>query len=226
MLSLLPTASASLVLFASAFAMSVAFAAQPGVITFEAIRRGLARGWRPALLLEFGSLIGDATWALLAMLGAAVLFQHRAVAVALGLFGAVLLLRFAWNAWQAARVWHDPAVSAPVGESGRLRAGSDFLAGAALSLSNPANITFWLGMSGTMIGMGFLDPQPGDIAIFFAGFMSAQFVWAFVVAGLIALGRRALTPGLFRWINRVCALVLLGFGVSLVLSTIGLALGG
>ena len=31
-------------LFFSAFGLSIAFAAQPGVIAFESIRRGLARG--------------------------------------------------------------------------------------------------------------------------------------------------------------------------------------
>jgi chemosensory pili system protein ChpE/L-lysine exporter family protein LysE/ArgO len=90
-------------LFFSAFVMSIAFAAQPGVITFESIRRGLARGWRAALHLEFGSLVGDATWAIIALIGVSFLFQHQLIALGLSLFGCGLLLRLAWDAWKAAR---------------------------------------------------------------------------------------------------------------------------
>ena len=91
------------VLFFSAFALSLAVAAQPGVIGFEALRRGVTNGWSAALQVELGSLVGDGVWAALALLGASILFQNRLVALLLGLFGCGLLLRFAWNAWRASR---------------------------------------------------------------------------------------------------------------------------
>lgn len=90
-------------LFFSAFAMSIVFAVQPGIIGFEATRRGIERGWRAALHLEIGSLVGDATWSLMALIGVSVLFQYKIIALGLGFFGCFLLLRFAWDAWQAAR---------------------------------------------------------------------------------------------------------------------------
>ena len=86
------------VLFVSAFAMSLAFAIQPGVIGFEALRRGIAHGWSAALHVELGSLLGDGVWAIIALLGASFLFQNRLLTLALGLFGCVLLLRFAKDA--------------------------------------------------------------------------------------------------------------------------------
>ena len=62
-------------LFVSAFGVGLAFCAPPGVITAEALRRGLSRGFWSALLLELGSLIGDAAWAALALTGAALLVE-------------------------------------------------------------------------------------------------------------------------------------------------------
>ena len=56
------------VLFVSAFAMSLAFAVQPGVISFESLRRGLSHGWSAALHVELGSLVGDGVWAIIALL--------------------------------------------------------------------------------------------------------------------------------------------------------------
>lgn len=200
-------------LFAAAFAMSIAFAAQPGVITFEATRRGSMRGWRAALQLELGSLVGDATWALIALLGASLLFQNRFIATGLSLFGCLLLLRFAWDAWQAAHAEPGPTTTQPTHVN-------DFAAGAMLSLSNPQNLTFWVGMSGTVVALGFLDPQPTHLLVFFCGFMLAQVCWCFFVAGLVGTSQRWLSPAVLRYVNLACAGFLALMGASLLFETV------
>lgn len=206
------------VLFVSAFAVSIAFAIQPGVIGFEALRRGVSHGWAAALLVELGSLLGDGVWALIALLGASILFQNRLVSVFLGLFGCVLLLRFARDAWRASRFEVD------MSRKGNARS-SHLAAGTMLSLSNPQNITFWLGMSGTVIGFGFLDPEPIHLLVFFAGFMIAQVCWCFFFATLVEFGRRLLNQRLFRCVNLICASFLAFMGMSLLLQTAQLSLG-
>ncbi len=204
-------------LFISAFAMSIAFAVQPGVIAFEALRRGIRHGFTAALHVELGSLLGDGVWAIIALLGASLLFQNRIVTLALGLFGCVLLLRFAWEAWQAAR---GDVVFATAGET----KGNHLVAGAMLSLSNPQNITFWVGMSGTIIGIGFLDPQPIHLLVFFAGFMIAQVCWCFFFAAVVEFGRRLLSQRLFRYINLACAVFLALLGLTLLRQTLEMSL--
>lgn len=202
------------VLFVSAFAMSLAFAVQPGVIGFESLRRGLSHGWSAALHVELGSLVGDGVWAIIALLGASVVFQNRLLTLILGLFGCALLLRFAWDAWLASRR-EVVLVGAGDGRSNHL------VAGAMLSLSNPQNITFWLGMSGTVIGIGFLNPQPIHLLVFFTGFMTAQVCWCFFFATVVEIGRRRLlNQRLFRCINLACALFLATMGIRLLLQTV------
>ena len=207
------------VLFISAFAMSLAFAAQPGVIGFESLRRGLAHGFSAALHVELGSLLGDGFWALLALLGASILFRNPLVSGALGLFGCALLLRFAWDAWRASR--HDIAITVADG-----RRENHLVAGAMLSLSNPQNFAFWVGMSGTIIGLGFLEPEPAHLLVFFAGFMIAQVCWCFFFATVVEIGRRRLlNQRLFRYINLVCAAFLAYMGITLLLQTLSALLG-
>ena len=205
------------VLFFTAFALSLAFAVQPGVIGFEALRRGITSGWSAALHVELGSLVGDGVWAALALLGASVLFQNRFVTLLLGLFGSGLILRYAWDAWRASR--QDVAIAA----DGDARS-NHFVAGAMLSLSNPQNITAWLGMSGTIIGLGFLNPQPIHLLVFFAGFMIAQICWCFFFATVVEYGRRLLNQQIFRRINLACALFLAYIGCQLFAQTLRLAL--
>jgi len=206
-------------LFLSAFVMGMIFVATPGIITVEAVRRGLERGQSAALRLQFGSLVGDFTWALIALLGVSVLFQNRVTAIGLSLFGCFLIFRFAWDAYRASRkeLALDGEHSARQGH---------FVAGAALSLSNPQNLTFWLGMSGTIIGMGFLNPQPAHIAVFMSGYMLAAFIWCFIFAGLVGLGRRLVNQRLFFWLNLICAAALAYFGIALLLGTVQLIIGG
>ena len=205
------------VLFFSAFALSLVFAVQPGVIGFEALRRGITGGWSAALHVELGSLVGDGVWAVLALLGASVLFQNRFVTLLLGLFGSGLILRYAWDAWRASRQDLDITLS------GEAR-GNHFVAGAMLSLSNPQNITAWLGMSGAIIGLGFLDPQPIHLLVFFAGFMIAQVCWCFFFATVVEYGRRLLNPLIFRRINLACALFLAYLGCKLFAQTLNILL--
>ena len=85
------------------------FLRAPGAVTAEALRRGLAGGFRPALLLELGSLVGDASWAAIALAGAAVLVQHRPMQFLLGAAGVYFLLRLAWGALRAAWRGRQPA---------------------------------------------------------------------------------------------------------------------
>ncbi len=202
-----------LVLFLTAFVMSISFAVQPGVIGFESLRRGISHGWTAALHVELGSLVGDATWALIALLGASILFQNPVITLMLGLFGCGLLLKFAWEAWQASR--SDMDVSGANDDRS-----NHFVAGAMLSLSNPQNITAWLGMSGTIIGLGFLNPEPMHLAVFFAGFMIAQVCWCFFFATVVEYGRRALNQQVYRYINMGCAIFLAYLGVALLVQTI------
>jgi chemosensory pili system protein ChpE len=122
-------------LFLSSLVLGVAFCAPPGIITAEAVRRGLARGFWPALWVELGSLIGDATWAIIALAGAVFVVQNEVARLLLGIVGTLFLLHLAWSAIWSAK---QGAVPQPKNATGR----GDFVAGAVLSLGNPFAIAF------------------------------------------------------------------------------------
>lgn len=195
-------------LFWTAFALGVVFCAPPGAVMAEALRRGVHRGFAGALLTEFGSLVGDATWALIALSGVAYLTVYRPIALALGGLGVVLLFSLARRALRDA--WTGP-VPAAAGAPSR----GDFAAGAALSLSNPQNITFWLGVGGGAVAA--LGPnRHWVLGVFFAGFMLACVAWCFFMAGMIAWGRRFLSAAFYRWVNLACGAAMAYFGVRLL----------
>lgn len=203
-------------LFISSFVLAIAFCAPPGVVTAETVRRGLARGFWPALLVQLGSLIGDATWATLAIAGAAVLIQNPVVRLILSLIGIGYLLHLAVKAFQDYRAGAGPDASqgATTAADAETRRG-DLSTGMVLSLSNPFAIAFWVSV-GTTIFVGVPGtPELLHYATFYTAFFLGLIVWCFFMAGLIAWGRRFVTPGFFRWVNLACGLGLLFFAVQL-----------
>src|SRR5690348_15439442 len=107
--------------------MGLTFCGPPGAVFAEASRRGAQRGFAAALTVEFGSLIGDAVWAVLGLSGAGIMLQLPAVHRLLAAAGAALL---AWLGVVALRDMWRGRPAAPNGAAAR----SDFAAGAALSI--------------------------------------------------------------------------------------------
>ena len=202
-----------LLFIASSILQGISFCAPPGVITAEAIRRGFARGFWAALLVEFGSLVGDATWAIVALAGAAFLVEQPAARLALGILGSGLLFYLAWNAIRDAQRGGMPSAKSADGRG-------DFTTGVLLSLGNPFEVAFWLGIGGTAVTSYVERPGPADFVIFFAAFMTGALIWCFVLAGMIGWGKRFVTPRLFQNVNLVCGLFLAFFGLRLIWSTL------
>jgi chemosensory pili system protein ChpE len=193
----------------SSFILGIVFCAPPGIITAETIRRGFARGFRPALLVQFGSLVGDSTWSLIALTGLAFLVQNRTAQVLLSVVGMGIMIKLAWDALKSARTSDEALASGPASEYG------DFATGAVLSLSNPFNIVFWTGMGATAFSGIPEGPQLSHFVIFFVAFMTGAFLWCFFMAGLVAWGRRFITSAFFRWVNLACGLALGFFALQL-----------
>ncbi len=201
-------------LFISSFFLAIAFCAPPGVITAETVRRGAARGFFPALLVQFGSLVGDTTWAIIALTGLAFIVQNNAAKAVLSLIGIALMLKLAWDAFMDARAGKDPATMSLPSRRG------DFANGAVLSLGNPLNIVFWTGLGTTAFASLSGNPQPVHFAIFFGGYLSGAIVWCFFMAALVAWGRRFVTPTFFRWVNVSCGIALGYFALQLSLKLV------
>lgn len=210
-----------MVLYLSTMGLGLAFCAPPGVVNAESVRRGLQGGFRPALMVQLGSLIGDAFWAILAFSGLALLVGAAPVRLVLGLVGTAFLLHLAWSALHAALVsGAAPAVAGGKGVLDDALKGA-FVRGATFSLTNPFALAFWLGAGG---GIAALAPDGAGhgvmLLIAFAGFMSGAVVWCIGLAALLAWGRGLVGPTLFRWIDGLCGLAFGYYAVHLGVETL------
>lgn len=187
--------------------LGIAYAAAPGAVNTEAIRRGLAHSARSTLLVEAGSLIGDLLWAALALTGVALFAQYRVVQVALGIAGGCFLLRLAWSALHDAWLGTQPDAKA--------RAGGDFATGTFFGLANPVALAFWSGVGTSVLVLG---ASGLAFALFVAGFFIGAALWCVGISALVGRGRRFVRPALLRWISAFCGLALGFFGLRVLWS--------
>lgn len=206
---ILGLSSKIMTLFISSFVLAIAFCAPPGVVTAETVRRGAARGFVPALFVQFGSLVGDTTWAVIALTGLAFIIQNHIAKASLSFIGIVLMLKLAWDAFKDAHNGKELDTASSISNRG------DFANGAFLSLGNPLNIVFWTGLGTTVFASISGRPQPIHFAVFFAGFLGGAVLWCFFMAGLVAWGRKYVTPIFFRWVNFICGIALGYFALQL-----------
>ncbi|MET1079921.1 MAG: LysE family transporter [Pseudomonas sp.] len=191
-----------LVVFFAALLFGFVFCLSPGAVLAETLRRGLNHGFRPALLVQFGSLIGDALWALIGLTGLALLLAQEAVRLPLTLACAAYL---AWLGWQSLGDALRPAQ--PTSTAGQAARGA-FWAGALISLSNPKNLVYWGALGSALAGIVEGVPSQAQALVFFAGFMLASLLCCFISAALVDWLRRAATPFWHRVSHGVCGVLL------------------
>ncbi|KRP66787.1 LysE family transporter [Pseudomonas orientalis] len=192
-----------LTIFFYALVFGFVFCLSPGAVLAETLRRGLLHGFTPALLVQVGSLVGDAVWAVIGLTGIALLIQHDAVRVPLTVICALYLawlgIRSLIDAWQLPQIENAPVSS-----------GKNALAvGAAISLANPKNIVYWGALGSALSGIVGTTPSHGQTLMFFAGFMIASVLSCFLTAALVNLLRKNASPTWQRISYGTCGAVLI-----------------
>ncbi len=187
--------------------LGIAYAAAPGVVNTECLRRGVTFGFRQAFQVQIGALAGDAVWAVVAFSGLAALARASSLLAAVGLIGGLFLCKIAIDAFRDAL--HGRAHGGTKRETGALRTGLIF------GLANPAALAFWSG-----IGGGVLTARGGDtvgtLLAFLPAFLLGALLWSFGFSTLASVGRRYARPRVFTAIDAVCGTIIGYFGVRLV----------
>lgn len=192
-----------LVLFISAFLLGLIFNAAPGAVFAETVRQGVRGGFRPALDVQIGSLVGDALWAVLGLLGIGLLLQIDWLRWPIGIAGALYLLWLARDSWKSASEEFHVEARGSTSRSSALRSG------ALLSLTNPQNIAYWAAMGSALGAVGITEPTAADYGLFFAGFMLSSILWCFVCAAIVDRVFRKAGMHWARATYRLCAIAFL-----------------
>ena len=200
-----------LTLLIAAFALGFVFNATPGPVFAETVRQGTRGGFRSAFAVQLGSLVGDALWAGIGLIGVGLLLQLELLRFPIGVASIAYLLWLAWSSWRASQ--QDFTAADEIDPFARRRA---MRSGVLLSLTNPQNVAYWAALGTALGSVGVKQPSVSDTAVFFAGFMASSAVWALLVSALVDRVFRRVGTRWARLTYRACAVAFLILAFSLL----------
>lgn len=201
-----------LTLFISAFVLGLIFNAAPGAVFAETVLQGARGGFKSALMVQLGSLVGDASWALLGLIGVGLLLQLDVLRIPVGIAGAMYLLWLACDSWRAA------SQEIAIGGTGMTDTPKALYKGIILSLTNPHNIAYWAALGSAMGAVGVNNPTLTDYGIFFIGFMVSSVLWSFFCAAVVARLFKHVKRSWVKLTYKLCAFAFLLLAISSIKS--------
>jgi threonine/homoserine/homoserine lactone efflux protein len=192
------------------FLMGIVYAATPGPLNVETLRRGMIGGFFDAFALQSGSSIGRVLYALLALFGAGLLLRGATLQLAIGVLGVTLLFHLGLS---AIRDWRELIIKANHETQNPTSRHRAFWMGAILSLANPLAVVFWLSIGSRVL----YDPGL-DGPAFLGGFILGCMVMSLFVAVFSSIWRARLSPRIALVVSWTCGLALIGFGLKLGVS--------
>lgn len=175
------------------FLISLSLCMDIGIVNTALINAGIRVGVRPAFMIGLGSCFGDLAYAILCLLGMAVVLHIPAVRWVMWIGGGATLLwlafamtRAAWRQLGGARV----VGTASDGESGmRLSSWREFTRGVGMAMASPSSIVWFAAVGGSVIAQS-TDGSASSNAGFLAGFFVGGVAWSAFLALLAGAGRR------------------------------------
>ncbi len=189
----------------------------PGPDFAVVVRWAAAGGRRSGLLASCGVAAGLLVWGALTVLGLSALLAASPIAYAV-----VRYLGAAYLIWMAARLlwrsFHEhSSPELEQGETSSIPAGSGapaFRQGLLTNLLNPKIAAFYVGVLPLLVPQG--APRALTLAALVLCHVVLGLIWLGLVSVLVAKGSRVLgRPRVRAWLDRVTAVVLLGFAARL-----------
>ncbi len=193
-------------IFIGSFIIGFSGAVMPGPVLAVAITHSARLGARAGPLIVLGHAMLEAALLLALVAGLGAWLTLPAVSGAVGLVGGVILV------WLGLGMFRSlPGLELDLDSGGRAGAGP-VRDGVLLSLANPYWSLWWatVGLSLTAMAM---DSGWGwwGLLIFWAGHISSDLAWYWLVSLVVAKGRRFITRRVYRWVVGICAGFLLFF---------------
>jgi len=192
----------------------VVLVATPGPVVVALVARSVSGGFRSAMALSAGVIVGDLFYPLLAIFGLAVIAEYWAdVLILLRYCGAAMLIWMGWRLISGRTEGVDPQ-----GRKVRHRGiRASFLAGLLVNLGNPKSVVFFMGLLPSFFDMTRLTAADVVIIVGMSGLVPllGNLAWASLAA---RAGRLLSSAKAVRRVNQGAGGVLAGAGVAIAIS--------
>jgi threonine/homoserine/homoserine lactone efflux protein len=194
-------------LYATAFVTALSGAVIPGPVLAVTITHAARLGPKAGPLIMFGHFLLEGSLVAALALGLGGVLARPEVSGWVGGAGALIML------WMGTGMLRSlPSLKLDL-SPGAAKASGPVRDGFLLSLANPYWSLWWFTVGLSLVAMA-LETSPAwlGVTVFYAGHISADVAWYFLLSLVVAKGRRFLTDRVHRALVGGCAVFLLGFG--------------
>jgi len=187
--------------------LGMASAATIGPVSIETVRRGLKGGFSSAFSVNIGATIIDAVYLLLIFFGLASFVTNPTFKIALGIFGAVVLVFFGVQSIREFFMKQSLFNKMSARESK-----GSFVAGMLINISNPMAIMAWLAFYGVVSSS--VSGIDRDVLLFnLALVVVGTTLWGLILSYMTHLWKKVMTEKALRYVSLISGMILIGFGL-------------
>lgn len=197
--------------FSQGLLIGIALAAPVGPIGVLCIRTTLLKGPLSGFVTGLGAATADAMYGVVAAFGLTMVSNFLIEAqTALSLIGGVFLILLGLRAWRT-----QTGEIKTLDQAKSLNLMSGYVTTVGLTLANPATIFTFLAI---FAGLGMANEGRSQVeaSVLVLGVFLGSAIWWLFLAGLTSRLRSRLNQKGMRWINRLSAILLSGFGVFIL----------
>ncbi len=178
-----------------------------GPVNVTVVNESATRGFRGAFIMAVGAVLMETLYCIAAFAGFAQLFQIQLVRAAMELFSFVLVL---WLAVKYLRAGHIPGEEKVEDFVERkLHPHTAFWTGFVRVLGNPGVLLLWVGITGSLLAHGAIEPTWGSKGFFCAGVGLSGFAWFGGVSWGVSRGHGRFSAIALRQLSRASGVLLL-----------------
>lgn len=189
--------------FLESILIGISFAAIPGPMFFEVVRRTLKNGFWSGALVSVGEFIGNFLLLLMISIGVGRFLMFDISKIILYSAGSLILI---WLGVAAIKIKeHDARKPHP----GYDRKNNSVFVGFCIATTSPIVIALWVSLSGSYL-LRFATPSLAFLNIFLISF--GFLIFFFALSGIIHFSRKSIPARSVVWLSRIFGAVLFAYG--------------
>ena len=197
-------------LYISGILIGMSLVLELGTGNLGLIRTGMMKGFFPAFIFSIGCAVGDMVYAVLSVLGIALLLQSSVIfQVILWIGGTGMLSYLTYQAFRD--VVHPQAIKLKGAGIEKKSLWGYFFTGIWLVVSAPTALVWFATVGGSVVGTTIGNATEQNLIPFFMGFTTVSILWGALLSYLSSIGGKVMGVKLMRTFSFVSGLLFLYF---------------
>lgn len=199
-------------LIVAGFLIGLTHAMPPGPITIEVLRRGAVEGVTSALKVDVGSVVADAVFFLLIMVGLMQVINGKEGRMLIWAFGCIMLLALGIRGIYKT-VRNNKAIARVKADSNGKKELPPLLTGFMICITSPFAIMWWAGIFAGSTAL--IQPGYDSMTLVFTGIAMAVLAWYGLVGISGVVGRKLVSGHGVEALSVICSVMMIVFSIIL-----------